>query len=116
MNTKELNRAKQEFQEIQKKPLKERNGELKRFMNQYHIHQPNVSRTSIQSIDEWRDACVSSIHTFLQTEMMLNACVSARESAESAKESCRLAKWSCFCAAVAAIAACIGLLLTLRFK
>ncbi len=37
----------------------------------------------------------------LQTEMMLNACVSAEKSSELAKQSCH---W----AAVAAIAACIG--------
>ncbi len=55
----------------------------------------------------------TGIHTFLQTNMMLNACVSARESAELAKQSCGLAKWCCFWAAIAAIAACISVVLTL---
>lgn len=47
----------------------------------------------------------------LQTEMMLNACVSAEKSSELAKQSCGLAKWSCFFAGIAAIAACIGIIL-----
>ena len=40
-----------------------------------------------------------NIHYTLQTEEMFNACV--------------FAKWSCFCAAVAAIVACISVILTL---
>lgn len=40
-----------------------------------------------------------NIHYTLQTEEMFNACV--------------FAKWSCFCAAVAAIVACIGVILTM---
>jgi len=40
-----------------------------------------------------------NIHTYLQSEMMFNACV--------------FAKWSCFWAAVAAIVACIGVILTM---
>ena len=40
-----------------------------------------------------------SIHMVLQTEMMLNACGSA--------------KWSCLCAAIAATVACISVLITL---
>ena len=55
----------------------------------------------------------SGIHIFLQTNMMLNACVSAKESGELAKQSCSSAKRSCFWAAVAAIAACISTLLAL---
>jgi hypothetical protein len=54
----------------------------------------------------------SGIHTYLQTNMMLNACVSAKESSELAKQSCGLAKRSCFWAMVAAIAACISVVLT----
>jgi len=58
----------------------------------------------------------SGIHTFLQSNMMLNACVSAKESGELAKQSCNSAKWSCFWAMVAAIAACIGVVLALFFE
>ncbi len=44
----------------------------------------------------------------LQTEMMFNACVSAKESSELAQRSCR---W----AAIAAIAACVGVILNCVF-
>jgi len=47
-----------------------------------------------------------NIHTYLQSEMMLNACVSAEKSG-------KIAMWSCIFAAVAAIAACISFVLTL---
>jgi hypothetical protein len=47
----------------------------------------------------------SGIHNYLQTNMMLNACVSAEASSDLAKRSC---KW----AAIAAIAACISAVLT----
>jgi len=40
-----------------------------------------------------------NIHTVLQTEMMFNACVSA--------------KWSCLFAAIASIVACVSIILTL---
>lgn len=56
---------------------------------------------------------VQAAHSFLQTKMMLNACVSAKESGELAKQSCNLAKWSCIWAAVAAIAACISVIVML---
>jgi hypothetical protein len=59
-----------------------------------------------------------NIHNSLQTEMMLNACVSAEQSCGLAKQSCELAKqssttakWACIWAAVAAMAALIALLI-----
>ena len=48
----------------------------------------------------------------LNTEMMFNACVSAQESSELARRSCNIAKWSCIFAAIAAIAACVSIVLT----
>jgi len=51
-----------------------------------------------------------NIHTYLQSELMLNACVSAETSSDLAKQACNLAKWSCICAAVAAIVAFVSLL------
>jgi cytochrome bd-type quinol oxidase subunit 2 len=76
----------------------------------------NIAKEIGASIPEWRlthdstniqtiNFIAKSIHTVLQTEMMLNACLSAKESNELAKRSCR---W----AAIAAIAACIGVVLT----
>jgi len=58
----------------------------------------------------------SNIHTVLQTESMLNACVSAEQSCELAKQSSITAKWACIWAAVAAIAACISIALSLFMK
>jgi len=46
--------------------------------------------------DIYKEIC-RNIYNALQTEEMFNACVSA--------------KWSCFCAAVAAIAACVSIVL-----
>lgn len=45
------------------------------------------------------------IENYLNMNMMLNACVSAENSSELARKSCR---W----AAIAAIAACIGTIIT----
>lgn len=52
----------------------------------------------------------------LNTEMMFNACVSAKESSELARRSCNIAKWSCIFAAIAAIAACVSIVLTWLLK
>ena len=52
------------------------------------------------------NAITQNIHTVLQSEMMLNACVSAETSSDLAKQSC---KW----AAIAAIASCISVVLTI---
>ncbi len=49
---------------------------------------------------------IGGINDALQTEAMLNACVSAEQSSTTAK-------WACFWAAVAAIAACISVILVL---
>lgn len=50
-------------------------------------------------MDNIKYRCIQRIHTDLQTETMLDACI--------------MAKWSCFCAAIAAIVACISVILTL---
>lgn len=50
-------------------------------------------------MDNIKHKCIQAAHTELQTETMLYACI--------------LAKWSCFCAAIAAIVACISVILTL---
>jgi hypothetical protein len=59
------------------------------------------------------NAITRNIHIVLQTEMMLNACISAEDSSKSAKESCTIANRSCKWAAVAAIAALIGAIVSL---
>ena len=50
-----------------------------------------------------------NIHTYLQSELMVNACGSAETSSDLAKQACNLAKKSCTLAAIAAIAACISI-------
>jgi hypothetical protein len=50
-------------------------------------------------MDNIKYKCIQRVHTDLQTETMLDACI--------------FAKWSCFLAAIAAIVACISVILTL---
>jgi len=58
-----------------------------------------VDRDKVVAIEEVGNLYYQDILYALQTEMMFNACV--------------FAKWSCFCAAVAAIVACISVILTM---
>lgn len=62
-----------------------------------------IKKSDIQvqtaGMDNIKHKCIQAVHTELQTETMLYACI--------------LAKWSCFCAAIAAIVACISVILTL---
>jgi len=69
----------------------------------------NLPHTLENSMQKKGFNMTSGIHTFLQTNMMLNACVSA-------KESCEFAKRSCFWAVVAAIAGCISVVLVLFLR
>ena len=69
----------------------------------------NVNNTTLKNkCSAYKDIIkeISNNITYkLQTEMMFNACISAEESSKLAKRSCR---W----AAIAAIAACIGTIIT----
>ncbi len=62
---------------------------------------------------EFINEIIRNIHNSLQTEEMFNACVSAEQSCELAKQSSNTAKWACIWAAIAAISACISILLVL---
>lgn len=102
MTNEEINNIKQKVKEIQRShPSGEQLQQIEDIAKcigaslpeNLHTNDP-LSRKNINYI-------ATNIHIVLQTEMMLNACVSAEKSSELAKRSCH---W----AAVAAIAACIG--------
>jgi hypothetical protein len=104
MTNKEIEEIKQKLYEIQKTPGNEE--QLKRIVAiakrigasipPYLLNNEEIpTRNNINFV-------TSNIHIVLQTEMMFNACVSA--------------KWSCFFAAFAAIAACISVILTVCLK
>jgi hypothetical protein len=59
-------------------------------------------RTAVANVELYIGELTNNINNTLQTKMMFNACVSA--------------KWSCFFAAVAAIVACISVILTMCLK
>jgi hypothetical protein len=88
-----LKKLKEIFSEIEKAPFSAGCAELKEIMNKAEVPIPTAGMDSI------KDKCINSLHNAIQTEMMI--------------KSCSYAKWSCFCAAVAAIASCISVLLFL---
>ena len=67
--------------------------ELSRIMQKTMIPMPE------RGMDSIRDKCIKRVHTVIQTERMIRSCI--------------LAKWSCVCAAIAAIASCISVILVL---
>lgn len=116
MTDKEIEQAEKDLSKIEKIQIPD-GGTLKvvkialtEFAEKYEIHKMIFYEAYIT---EWTKQMFDHCHTFLQTKMMLNACVSARESGELAKQSCGLAKQCCFWAAIAAIVACISVVLTL---
>jgi hypothetical protein len=89
-NTKKL---KEILSEIEKAPISVGCRELTEIMKKSEILMPTSGMDSI------KDKCINSLHTAIQSEMMIKSCV--------------YAKWSCFWAAVAAIVTCISVLLIL---
>ena len=101
MTNREIKKAKQKLYEINNKECTpdERWSQLLALAKEVNAPVPTGhSQSRIDAVN----AINRNIHTVLQTEMMLNACVSAKESCELAKQACR---W----AAIAAIADCIGI-------
>ena len=89
-NIKELKKI---LSEIEKAPISAGCEELTKIMQKAEMLMPTGGMDSI------KDKCIKSLHTSIQTEMMIKACI--------------YAKWSCFFAALAAIVACIGIILTM---
>ena len=106
MTDNEIEQAEKELCEIEKMhitfdgTLKIVKEPLVEYAEKYGIHIYNFFEADIT---QWTKDMLDHCHTFLQTKMMLNACISARESGELAKRSC---KW-------AAIAASLALLCTI---
>lgn len=99
MTNKEIEQAEKELSEIEKN-IGDPKGTIdvkpiNNFLEKYGIHKAPMPGSGATRA-EWREQTFRNAHTFLQTKMMLNACVSA-------KKSCR---W----AAIAAIVAAIGIL------
>lgn len=104
MTNKELKQAKENFYGILNKHTEEvpQYEPLKKWLKKYHVYVPSRDSSIV-----WWGVAVEQAHKFLQTEMMFNACV--------------FAKQSCICAAIAAsiallatIAAWITVLIMLK--
>jgi hypothetical protein len=111
MTNEEIGKFKQELSEIQK--ISENPQLLEPVKN---LAKRIGARLAAQPLDgqaSFINETINNIHTVLQTETMLNACVSSKQSCELAEQSSTTAKWSCFWAAIAAIASCISVLLVL---
>ena len=86
-------KLKEILSEIEQAPISAGCSELAEIMKKVGILTPTAG------MDNIKDRCINSLHNYIQTEKMLESCV--------------YAKWSCICAAIAAIAACISVLLVL---
>ena len=96
MTNREIKKAEKDLSDILRLNFDEQPNKLIELGRNIGINPPH-------NPDNYRQGQViymtQAINSFLQSKMMLNACV--------------LAKWSCFWAAIAAIAACISVLLVL---
>ena len=97
MKNREIKKYKQELYRIGKLEQKDQLEPIKALASE--IGAPLYGGQGQLGQPEYINYAKRSIHMVLQTDMMLNACGSA--------------KWSCFWAAIAATVACISVLLTL---
>ena len=95
MTNKEIEQLEKELSEIEKLPLEKHQQAIIKFLENHGIRQIPLKG---QGGPEWVRQMFEHAHTFLQTKMMLNACTSARSSC----------KW----AAIAAMFAAIGIILS----
>lgn len=100
MANKEIKKVKQELRDIQKKPSAEQLEPIQALARRIGAPIPKWYKERGQQ--EFINEIIRNIHIVLQSEMMLSAC--------------SFAKWSCFGAAMAALAACISVVLTLLSK
>lgn len=99
MTNEEIEKANKHLKDIAKLDDNKKQEKLRAFAIDHNILMPTPRNSP-----EFRNELFANIHMFLQTQMMLNACFSAEESG-------RLAKKACIWAAIAAIAACVGVVL-----
>ncbi len=93
MTNKEIKQAREDLCNILKPYTNEvqQYDQMEEWLNKYDVY---VSRRRDESGVVWWEMAVENAHRFLQTEMMFNACISAKQS--------------CIWAAVAATAALIA--------
>ncbi len=103
MTNEEIENYEKELCRILKLDFEEQPSELQKLGKMIGINLPHSPENTRQ---KQTIHMTQAAHSFFQTKMILNACVSAEESS-------KLAKWCCIWAAVAAIAACITVILTL---
>ncbi len=108
-----LEKLEQELYEIQGLPVDEQPNRLNKWGQKNKIILPSGGSSTRQ---RQTFHMTQAAHSFLQSKMMLNACVSAEESSGLAKQACNSAKWSCRWAAIAAIVACISIVVMLCLK
>ena len=106
MTNKEIEQAEKELCDIEK--LKKCGG-LKKWLDDY-----GVSYSAYSNNETWFLRGFENAHRFLQTKMMLNACVSASESGELAKRSCRWAAIAASLASLCTIGTWVTVILMLR--
>jgi len=96
MTNKELKKARKDLRDILKLPRKsiQEHDRMEEWLKKYGVYHRRSESIEEGGVVWWREA-VEYAHRFLQTEMMFNACVSA-------KQSC---KWAAVAATVALIAA-----------
>jgi hypothetical protein len=88
-----IKKLKNTLAEIENAPISAGCEELWQIMRKADVPMP------VAGMDSIKDKCIKSLHTSIQTEMMI--------------KSCNFAKWSCFWAFVAATVALVGTILTL---
>lgn len=91
-----IKELKKVLSEIEKAPITAGPGQLEEIMQRAGAHIPGAG------MDNFRDKCIKSLHDTIQTEMMIQSCISAKRS--------------CFWASVAAIAACLSVVLVLFLR
>ena len=102
MKNSEIESIKKTLKSINQEPFTNRGGTLQEIANNIGANMSIAAPSSEIHLYE-------SIHAMLQTEMMLNACVSSEESSSLAKQACNSAKWSSRWAAAAAIISLLGI-------
>ncbi len=113
MTNEEIEKIEQKLSEILKMPFEKQPGELQKLGNEAGVNLPHSSERHVQ---KQTITMTQAMHSFLQSKMMLNACASAETSSDLAKQACNSAKWSCRWAAIAAIVACISIVVMLCLK
>jgi len=113
MTNKEIEDIEKKLKDIQNKPFNEQLNSMNKLQKDIGLNLPHTLGNTTQKKIFYM---VTGIRTFLESKMMLNACVFAEQSCKLVKQACGSAKWSCRWAAIAAIVACISIVIMLCSK